>query len=65
MSPLTDREVYQRLTSVADELERMAEQGASLIGETALVTAAQSVRGMANAVYEHALSQNDNDDTPH
>jgi hypothetical protein len=65
MSPLTDREVYQRLNGVADELERLAEHGASLIGETALLTAAQSVRGMAKAVYEHALSQSDNDDAPH
>ena len=29
---------------------------ATLIGETALKTAAQTVRGMASAVYEHSLA---------
>lgn len=54
---LTDLEVYQHLTRTAEELESLAARGASLIGETALRTAAQTVRGMATAVYEHSLSQ--------
>jgi hypothetical protein len=61
MTALTDLEVYQRLVGAAEDLERLAEQGASLVGETALLTAAQSVRGMANAVYEHALSRDDDE----
>ena len=64
MTPLSDLEVYQRLTGVAAELERLAEQGASLVGETALLTAAQSVRGMAKVIYEHVISQ-DADDATH
>lgn len=56
MPPPTDLEVYQRLTAVADEFEQLA-AGASLIGETALKTAAVTVRGMAQAVYEHALGE--------
>jgi hypothetical protein len=64
MSALSDLEVYQRLAAAADELERLAEQGASLVGETALITAADSLRGVARAVYEHAVSQ-DADDSTH
>jgi len=64
MTPLSDLEVYQRLSALASELERLAEQGASLVGETALLTAAQSVRGMAKVIYEHVITQ-DADDTAH
>jgi hypothetical protein len=53
---LTDLDVYQHLTRTAAELDALAAASASLIGETALKTAAQTVRGMANAVYEHSLS---------
>ncbi|WP_374470884.1 hypothetical protein [Phenylobacterium sp.] len=53
---LSDLDVYQHLTRVAAELETLAAASASLIGETALKTAAQTVRGMANAVYEHSLA---------
>lgn len=54
---LTDLEVYQHLTRTAEELEALAGRAASLVGDTALKTAAQTVRGMATAVYEHSLSQ--------
>jgi hypothetical protein len=54
---LSDLEVYQQLTGAAENLEQLAMMAATLIGETALKTAAQTVRGMANAVYEHSLSQ--------
>ena len=64
MTPLSDLEVYQRLSALASELERLAEQGASLVGETALLTAAHSVRGMAKVIYEHVITQ-DADDTAH
>jgi flavin-dependent dehydrogenase len=58
-SPASDIQVYQKLTAVADELEQMAVDGATLVGEAALVTAATTVRGMANAVYEHIMAQAD------
>jgi hypothetical protein len=53
---LSDLDVYQQLTRVAAELEALAAMSGTLIGQTALKTAAQTVRGMANAVYEHSLS---------
>lgn len=60
MSAPSDFDVYRRLSEVADEFETLAET-ASLIGSTALTTAAATVRGMAAAIYEHAL----NDATSH
>ncbi|RAK58855.1 hypothetical protein DJ021_03085 [Phenylobacterium hankyongense] len=59
MRTLSDLEVYQRLTGMVEELERLAAESASLIGETALKTAATTLRGMASAVYEHSLSQDE------
>jgi len=56
MSAVTDIEVYQKLCIVADDLDAMAAEGASLIGDAALTTAARTVRGMANAVYEQIMS---------
>jgi len=56
MSAVTDIEVYQTLCVVADDLDSMAARGATLIGEAALQTAARTVRGMANAVYEQIMS---------
>jgi hypothetical protein len=55
MRALSDLDVYQHLVRAADELDQLAAESTSLIGETALKTAAMSVRGMANAVYEHSL----------
>jgi hypothetical protein len=54
---IPDREVYQRLSATADALEAAAAHAATLIGETAFKTAAQTVRGMATAVYEHSLAE--------
>ena len=54
---VTDLEVYQQLAATADALDGLSQYAASLIGETALKTAAQTVRGMAKAVYEHSLSE--------
>lgn len=64
MSGVSDLEIYQRFTAMAEELERMASQGVSLIGGTALSTACRSLRGMASAIYEHSISLNDEDATP-
>jgi hypothetical protein len=57
MRALSDLDVYQHLVRAADELDQLAADSTSLIGETALKTAAMSVRGMANAVYEHGLGE--------
>ena len=59
MAEVTDITVYQKLTEVADELEEMAAQGASMVGGVALETAAKTVRGMASAVYQHIMADRD------
>jgi hypothetical protein len=56
MSPISDLEVYKRLAEVAEEFERMQAQGPSLVGGAALNTASRTLRGMAQAVYEHSLA---------
>jgi hypothetical protein len=56
MSEVSDIAVYQKLSEVADELDQMASEGATLVGEVALGTAAKTVRGMASAVYKHIMS---------
>ena len=56
MAEVTDIAVYQKLTEIADELDLVAAQGASLVGDAALTTAARTVRGMATAVYQHIMS---------
>jgi hypothetical protein len=57
MAHTTDIAVYQKLTEIADELDEMAAQGATLVGEAALLTGARTVRGMANAVYKHIMAE--------
>ena len=56
MAEISDITVYQKLTEVADELDQLAAEGATLVGEAALGTAAKTVRGMASAVYKHIMS---------
>ncbi|HEY0437187.1 MAG TPA: hypothetical protein VGC92_11130 [Phenylobacterium sp.] len=56
MTQVSDIAVYQKLIELADELDAMSAQGASLVGEAALSTAARTVRGMATAVYQHIMS---------
>jgi hypothetical protein len=56
MGNVTDIEVYQKLTEIADDLEVMAARGATLVGEAALGTAVRTIRGMATAVYQHIMS---------
>jgi hypothetical protein len=53
---ISDLEVYHQLSSTAEALDGLAVMAVSLVGETALKTAAQTIRGMANAVYEHSLA---------
>jgi hypothetical protein len=59
MSDVSDIAVYQKLTQIADDLDIMAEQGATLVGDAALTTASRTVRGMAQAVYQHIMSSAD------
>lgn len=56
---ITDLQVYKQLSGTAEALENLAPYAASLVGETALKTAAETVRGMANAVYQHSLAAED------
>jgi hypothetical protein len=59
MAEVSDIEVYQKLSELADDLEMLAARGASLVGEVALSTAARTVRGMATAVYQHIMAERD------
>jgi len=59
MADVSDIEVYQKLTEIADDLDAMAVQGATLVGNAALTTASRTVRGMASAVYQHIMSERD------
>jgi hypothetical protein len=59
MADVSDIEVYQKLTEIADDLESMAARGATLVGNAALTTAAKTVRGMAVAVYQHIMADRD------
>ena len=59
MAEITDIEVYQKLSQIADDLEAMAEHGATLVGEAALTTAVRTVRGMAGVIYQHIMNTND------
>jgi hypothetical protein len=52
---MTDRDVYLKLTAMAEELFRMAEEAESLVGETGLKHAAATIAGTAKAIYDHAL----------
>ncbi|HEV7386225.1 MAG TPA: hypothetical protein VGN89_15185 [Phenylobacterium sp.] len=63
MTEVSDIAVYQKLTAIADELDQMAAEGATLVGNAALTTAARTVRGMASAVYGHIM--NNSDETQH
>ena len=62
MAETSDIAVYQKLTEVADALDQMAADGASMVGVVALETASKTVRGMASAVYQRIMA--DRDDAP-
>ena len=64
MSGNSDLEIYQRFAAIADEFDQIAALGVSLIGGTALQTASRTLRGMATAIYEHSLSQPEQDSLP-
>jgi hypothetical protein len=56
MADVSDIEVYQKLTEIADDLEAMAEKGATPVGGAALTTAVRTVRGMAGVIYQHIMN---------
>lgn len=64
MNPVSDLEIYKRFTEIAEEFDRMAAQGVSLVGGTALSTACRTLRGMAAAIYEHSLSTTEEGQLP-
>ncbi len=59
MAHTTDIAVYQKLIEIADELDEMSAQGASLVGDVALETASRNVRGMATVIYKHIMAEAD------
>jgi hypothetical protein len=59
MTEVSDITVYQKLTEIADELDQMVADGASIVGEAALTTASKTVRGMATAVYGRIMADRD------
>lgn len=52
---MNDRDVYLKLAAVAEELFVLSDQADTLIGQTALRTAAGTIAGTAKAIYDHAL----------
>ncbi len=52
---MNDRDVYQLLANVAEELMGLSERAETLVGQTALRTAAGTIAGTAKAIYEHIL----------
>jgi hypothetical protein len=52
---MTDREVYIKLSALAEELFRMAEEADTLVGRTGLQHAAATIAGTAKAIYDHAV----------
>ena len=56
-SSLSDLAVYQRLVTLSEELDGLAALCSSMVSEAAVQTAATTLRGMASAIYEHALNE--------
>jgi hypothetical protein len=52
---VTDREVYQKLAGIAEELGHLAAKAETYVGQAALSTAASTLAGTAKAIYEHAM----------
>jgi hypothetical protein len=53
--PMNDRDVYLKLSEVAEELARLAPTAESHVGQAALSTAAQTLAGTAKVIYDHVL----------
>jgi len=59
MAETSDIAVYQKLSEMADELDEIALQGASIVGNAAVTTASRNLRGMATAVYRHIMADDE------
>ena len=53
---MNDREVYETLGGLAQELLDLSEKAETIVGETALRTAAATLAGTAKAIHDHVLS---------
>lgn len=52
---MNDRQIYETLANLAEQLMAASEAAETLVGQTALRTAAGTIAGTAKAIYEHAL----------
>jgi hypothetical protein len=52
---MNDRDVYLKLAAMAEELFALSQQAETLVGQTALHTAAGTIAGTAKAIYDHGL----------
>jgi hypothetical protein len=53
---MNDREIYEALGAMVQNLMDLSEEADTLVGETALRTAAATLAGTAKAIHDHALS---------
>ena len=53
---MDDKEIFSALADMAQELMAMSEEADTLVGETALRTAAATLAGTAKAIHDHVLS---------
>lgn len=53
---MNDRDIYQTLSKLAEQLMAASDEADTLVGQTALRTAAGTIAGTAKAVYEHVMS---------
>ena len=59
--PMNDRDVYVKLSAIAEELFALSDTAETYVGNAALRTAASTIAGTAKAVYDHVLGS----DTEH
>lgn len=52
---MTDRDVYLKLSAVAEELMKLSQDAETYVGNAALNHAAAVVGGAAKAVYDHIM----------
>ena len=55
VAAMNDRDIYETLSMIADELMKLSEKAETVVGHTALETAASTIAGTAKAVYDHVV----------
>jgi hypothetical protein len=55
MAAMNDRDIYLKLAAIAEELMNLSDDTETMVGETALRTAAGTLAGTAKAIYDHCL----------